>query len=65
MIVFPVDFDACNGAIPDEYVNLFLNLLIHMVCGQLGYEGDIVRFQFVSCNLLFSAVLALVSALTD
>jgi len=32
------DWKKEAGSIPDRYIRLFLNLLIHLICGQLGYE---------------------------
>jgi translation initiation factor 4E len=40
-----VNFVAEEDTIPDEFVKMFLNLLIHMVMGQLGFEDEICGAQ--------------------
>lgn len=43
MILFPLDFEDENDAIPDQLVRMFLTLLIHLCVGQVGCDDNLVR----------------------
>jgi hypothetical protein len=41
-IFFDIDFESIDYIIPIDVINSFLCLIVHMLCGQLGFEEDIV-----------------------
>jgi len=43
VLVFPVDFASEEDAIPDQFIRMFLTLLIYLACGQVGNDDDVVR----------------------
>lgn len=42
VLVFHVDFASEEDAIPDQYIRMFLTLLVHLTAGQMGFDDDLV-----------------------
>jgi hypothetical protein len=53
LFFFSVDFHKISYVIPPDLIKNFLNLIVHMLCGQLGYENDIVCSFFPHYTILY------------